>query len=165
MPLQMHPTSYGNPTVHGEMNTVHIGKYCSIANSVEFDGGLQHNTRFVTTFPLWKIGAEKVESGMCRGDIRVGHDVWIGDKAMIMSGVTIGDGAVIAARAVVTKDVVPYSVVGGIPAKHLRDRFLLSDVVRLLKVKWWDWPPEKIREFAPLMLSPDINTFLEKAES
>lgn len=161
----MDPTSYGDPLVHGDMNKVFIGKYCSIANSVMFDGGLQHNTHFVTTYPLWKIGVAENKKGMSRGDIHVGSDVWIGDGAMIMSGVTIGDGAVIGARTVVTRDVLPYTTVVGAPMQWTGTRFSSEQVTRLLKIQWWNWPEEKIRAFGPLMLSENIELFLEKAET
>ncbi len=176
----MHPTSYGTPTVHGMDSNVYIGKYCSIADSVQFDAGIQHNTRFVTTYPLWKIGVPENKVGMSKGDIHIGNDVWIGDGVMIMSNVTIGDGSVIGARSVVTHDVEPYHIVGGSPARYLKNRFpdpgwkngngyrpdKPSRIERrLLKIKWWDWPEEKIRAFGPLMLSENIELFLERAEA
>ena len=79
-----------------------------------------------------------------RGDIVVGSDVWIGYEAVILSGVTIGDGAIVGARAVVTKDVPPYTIVGGVPAKPIRKRFSEEDIAQLLELRWWDWPQEKI---------------------
>src|SRR3990167_4465258 len=100
--LIMEPTSYGSPIVHGDLNTIRIGKYCSIDNTVVFDGGMGHNHKAVTSYPLWRLGyCDEVQAGKCKGDITVGNDVWIGNGALIMSGVTIGDGAVIGARAVV----------------------------------------------------------------
>ena len=80
-----------------------------------------------------------------KGDIVIGNDVWIGYEAVIMVGVTIGDGAVIGARAVVTKDVPPYTIVGGVPAKPIRRRFPEDVISDLLKIRWWDWPEEKIQ--------------------
>lgn len=80
-----------------------------------------------------------------KGDIVVGNDVWIGYEAVILAGVTIGDGAIIGARAVVTRDVPPYTIVGGVPAKPIRRRFPDETVTRLLDIRWWDWPVEKIR--------------------
>jgi len=158
--LHMHPTSYGSPVVAGEMNQIHIGKYCSISDTVLFDGGMQHNSRFVTTFPLWKIGSAERKDRMCKGDIHVGNDVWIGHEAVIMSGVTIHDGAVIGARAVVTKDVDPYTIVGGVPAKLIRHRFPLPLIGILLQIKWWDWPQEKILANSHLLLSENFEGFL-----
>lgn len=162
MPIFMGKNSYGNPVVSGNMNNIYVGNFCSIADSVLFDGGMQHNHRFVTTYPLWLIGAKENRAGMCKGDIHVGNDVWIGDGAFIMSGVTIGDGAVIGACAVVTKDVESYAVVGGVPAVILKRRFGGFMTSRLLNLKWWDWPKEKILENADLMLSENIEAFLEK---
>ena len=161
MPLHMHPSSYGSPIIAGDMNEVHVGKYCSIANSCMFDSGIQHNRKWLTTYPLWKIGGPEKHEGMCKGDIHVGNDVWIGDGALIMSGVTIGDGAVIAARAVVTRDVRPYAVVGGVPARFIEWRFPEGVISLLLKVRWWDWPEEKIREHADLLMSGDWQRLLE----
>jgi carbonic anhydrase/acetyltransferase-like protein (isoleucine patch superfamily) len=99
-----------------------------------------------------------------RGDVRIGNDVWLGSDAMIMSGVTIGDGAVVGAGAVVTKDVPPYGVVVGNPARVARMRFSDDAVSRLLALRWWDWPDEKIEQFLPLMLSSDVEAFLDAAE-
>ena len=84
-----------------------------------------------------------------KGDIVIGHDVWIGYEAVILAGVTIGDGAIIGSRAVVTKDVEPYTIVGGVPAKPIRKRFSERTVEALKKIKWWDWTPEKIRQCIP----------------
>ena len=81
-----------------------------------------------------------------KGDIIIGNDVWIGYEAVILSGVTIGDGAIIGTRAVVTKDVSPYTIVGGVPAKPIRKRFSDDDIAALLKIEWWDWPVEHIQE-------------------
>ena len=80
-----------------------------------------------------------------KGDIVIGNDVWIGYEAVIMAGVTIGDGAIIGARAVVTKDVPPYTIVGGVPAREIRRRFSDDVIARLLELKWWDWPAEQIQ--------------------
>ena len=81
-----------------------------------------------------------------KGDIVIGNDVWIGYEAVILAGVTIGDGPVIGARAVVTKDIPPYTIVGGVPAKPIRKRFTQETIDLLLKIKWWNWPEERIRQ-------------------
>ena len=81
-----------------------------------------------------------------KGDIVIGNDVWIGYDAVIMAGVTIGDGAIIGTRAVVTKDVEPYSIVGGVPAKEIRKRFSPEVIKKLMEIQWWNWPIEKIRD-------------------
>ena len=92
----------------------------------------------------------------------MGNDVWIGRNALILSGVTIGNGAVIAAGAVVTKDVAPYEVVGGVPARHIKLRFGVETVIALNRIAWWDWPMEKIQESLPLLLSADLAGFVAK---
>lgn len=147
------------------MNNVTIGKYCSIAQGVIVDGGFNHNMNFVSTFPFNSIqGCEHLTGHpVCKGDIVIGNDVWIGEDAIIMSGVTIGDGAVIAARSIVTKDVEPYSMVAGSSAKFKKYRFTKEQIGALLEIKWWDWPHEKIVENAPLLMG-DIETFISKAK-
>ena len=163
--LIMPSTSYGEPIVHGNENTITVGKYCSIANSAVFDGGMGHNHKAVTSYPLWRLGyCEEVKAGKCKGDIIIGNDVWIGDGALIMSGVNIGSGAVIAARAVVTKNIAPYMVVGGVPAEIKNIRFRWPVVERLLALQWWDWPEERVRANAPLLLSENIEEFLNQNE-
>ncbi|TWP45013.1 CatB-related O-acetyltransferase [Lentzea tibetensis] len=113
--------------------------------------GANHSTKGVSTFPFTIFGGEWAERTLdialdipSRGDTVVGNDVWIGYRAVIMPGVTIGDGAIIATGAVVTSDVPPYTVVGGNPAKVVKERYPKADVERLLRVKWWDWPVEKV---------------------
>lgn len=91
-----------------------------------------------------------------KGDIVVGNDVWIGYEAVILSGVTIGDGAVIGARAVVTKDVPPYTIVGGVPAKPIKKRFSDESIKKLQSIRWWDWPKEKIAENITAIQSGNI---------
>jgi acetyltransferase-like isoleucine patch superfamily enzyme len=98
----------------------------------------------------------------CKGDIRIGNDVWIGAKATIMSGVNIGHGSIVAAGSLVTKDVEPYSIVGGNPAKHLKYRFDKNQIDDLLDIAWWNWNESKIKENAMLMWSQDINYFIKK---
>jgi len=95
-----------------------------------------------------------------KGDIVIGNDVWIGFEAVIMAGVHIGDGAIIAARAVVTKDVPPYTIVGGTPAKEIRKRFDAEVIQQLLMLKWWDWSTDKIRKFLPYITEGKINELL-----
>lgn len=131
-----------------------IGKFCSIACGAKFlFNSANHTFRSLSTytFPLffeeWGLDKKKVtDSWDNKGDIVIGNDVWIGYEAVVMAGVTIGDGAVIGARAVVTKDVLPYTIVGGIPAKPIRKRFSEETISALLALKWWDWPKEKIAQ-------------------
>ena len=130
-----------------------IGKFCSIAcGAVFLFNSANHSMKSLSTYPFpifyeeWdRSGADVTEAWDNKGDIVVGNDVWIGYEAVILAGVTIGDGAVIGARAVVTEDVPPYTVVGGVSAKILRRRFPEEISAALQKIKWWDWPEEKIR--------------------
>lgn len=131
-----------------------IGKFCSIACGAKFLFNSANHTMTslsTYTFPLfyeeWGLKKENVtEAWDNKGDIIVGNDVWIGFEAVILSGVTIGDGAVIGSRAVVTRDVPPYTVVGGLPARVIHRRFDEQTIETLLQLKWWDWPEERIRE-------------------
>lgn len=134
-----------------------IGKFCSIACGAKFIFNCaNHALRSLSTytFPLffeeWDLPKSAVASAWDnKGDIIIGNDVWIGYDAVIMAGVTIGDGAIIGTHAVVTKDVAPYSIVGGVPAREIRKRFAPEVVERLMKLKWWNWPEEKIRKAIP----------------
>ena len=91
-----------------------------------------------------------------KGDIVIGNDVWIGYEAVIMAGVHIGDGAIVGTRAVVTKDVPPYTIVGGIPSKEIRKRFSLDIIEQMQTLKWWDWSVDKIQEFLPYLMNGDL---------
>jgi len=144
-------------------SNVRIGKYCSIANHVVMDTGMQLHTDWATTSSLSFHFYGKLTDGFSKGDIEIGNDVWIGEGALIMSGVHINDGAVVAARAVVTHDVPPYAIVGGIPAIPIRYRFPDNVIKRFLVLQWWDWPDEKVKERIPLLLSKDYEE-LFKAE-
>ena len=128
-----------------------IGKFCSIACGTKFLMNCANHTLHslsTYTFPLfgeeWENKMNVRDSWDNRGDITIGNDVWIGYEAVIMSGITIGDGAIIGTRAVVTKDVPPYTIVGGSPARVLKKRFSDDIIDKLLKIKWWNWPAEKI---------------------
>ena len=127
-----------------------IGKFCQIASGVTFImNGANHLQDSVSTFPFaifgedWKDAMEG-KSYPTKGDTEIGNDVWIGFDATIMPGVKIGDGAIIGSKSVVTKDVEPYSIVGGNPAKLIRKRFSDEKIAELLEMKWWDWPVDKI---------------------
>ena len=147
-----------------EPGSVSVGNYCSIADGVEFMIGENHRTDWVSTFPFRvRFGLHDAHrDGHPRGDgnIVVGNDVWIGHHALIMSGVTIGDGAVIAARAVVTRDVPAYTIVAGVPAKPLRARFPEDDIAALLALRWWDWPEEELLTIVDLLNGPDVHALL-----
>lgn len=157
--------SYGEPIIRGDISNVIVGRYTSIAQGVIADCGWHHNIDWVTTYPLNVIVPKlsHIEGHpKTKGDIVIGSDVWIGEGAVIMGGVTIGDGAVVGAHAVVTKDVEPYSVVVGIPAKKVKKRFDEETIEALLKIKWWDWSDEQVLEAGPLLLQNDIKKFIEK---
>ncbi len=130
-----------------------IGKFCSIACGAKFLlNSANHAMGSLSSYPFpifneeWAHGISVEKSWDHKGDIVVGNDVWIGYEAVILAGVTIGDGAIVGARAVVTKDVPPYTIVGGVPAKRIRARFPETMIRALLKRKWWDLPPEQIAE-------------------
>ena len=131
-----------------------IGKFCSIACGAKFlFNSANHTLSSLSTYPFplffeeWGLEKRNVaESWDNKGDIVLGNDVWIGYEAVIMAGVTIGDGAIIGARAVVTKDVPPYTVAGGIPAKPIKKRYPEETIAALSELKWWDWPENPIAQ-------------------
>lgn len=147
-----------------------IGKFCSVACGVRFlFNAANHTLDSLSsyTFPLfyeeWGLDKKDVIAAWDnKGDICVGNDVWIGYEAVILAGVTIGDGAVIGARAVVTKDVPPYAIVGGVPAKLIRKRFCDANIATLLALKWWDWPQDMISENIRTIQSGDIEKLIKK---
>lgn len=130
-----------------------IGKFCSIACGAKFlFNSANHTLKSLSTYPFalmydeWNMDKKDVAKGWDnKGDIVIGNDVWIGYNAIILSGVKIGDGAIVATGAVVTKDVKPYEIVGGIPAKIIRKRFSDEVIIKLQKMKWWNWPADKIK--------------------
>lgn len=132
-----------------------IGKFCSIACGAKFRmRSANHSLASLSTYPFpifyeeWGLDVRDITAAWAtKGDIVIGNDVWIGYEAVVMAGVTIGDGAVIGARAVVTRDVPPYTIVGGVPAKEIRKRFPDETIGTLLKLRWWDWPEEKIQRY------------------
>lgn len=169
MPLEMGRHSYDPPQIMGESNKVIVGNYSSIARGVIVDCGFQHRTDFVTTYPFPNLMPDiaGLYDGYphTKGDVIIGSDVWIGQNVIIMSGVTIGDGSIVAAAAVVTKDVKPYSIVGGVPAKFIKNRFSDDLIEGLLEIRWWDWEDKKIFENLPLLMSSDITQFVNKHRS
>ena len=143
-----------------------IGKFCSIACGAKFlfTSG-NHAMQSLSTYPFpiffeeWNLDARDICSAWDnKGDIIIGNDVWIGYEAVIMAGVTIGDGAIIGTRAVVTKDVPPYTIVGGVPAKIIRKRFDDATIERLENLRWWDWNAAKIQRNISAIQSGDIAT-------
>ena len=145
-----------------------IGKFCSIACGAKFlFNSANHTLKSLSnyTFPLffeeWGLDKKNVASAWDnKGDIIIDNDVWIGYEAVIMAGVHIGDGAVIAARAVVTKDVPPYTIVGGTPARKIRMRFEEETIARLQQIQWWNWPVEKIRQSLPYIMDGTVDRLI-----
>lgn len=160
--------SYGTPEVKWENPdaTLTIGNFCSIAANVKIYLGGNHHTDWITTYPFGHIfkGTFNSFNGdghpCTKGSVIIGNDVWIGDNVTIMSGVTIGDGAVIANNSHVVKNVEPYSITGGNPAKLIKYRFTKDQIEKLLQIKWWNWNDSKINEYAPLLCSGNIDTFI-----
>ncbi len=140
-----------------------IGRYCSVGSGAVFvmAGNQGHRTDWISTYPFFyqphPAFAGATDAWQPAGDTRVGNDVWIGSEAMILPGIQIGDGAVIAARAVVTRDVPPYAIVAGNPARVIRHRFNEEQVARLLEMAWWDWPEAQLQTAMPLLCSGEVD--------
>jgi acetyltransferase-like isoleucine patch superfamily enzyme len=144
-----------------------VGGFCSFGPEVMIFGQADHPTNLVSTYPFRTLMLHPDggnQDAVTRGGVRIGHDVWVGARAIILSGVTIGSGAVIGAGAVVTRDVPPYGVAVGNPARLLRHRFAPEIVTALLDIAWWDWPDEKIARFEPLFYG-DVGAFIAAARS
>lgn len=146
-----------------------IGKYCALARGVRFImNGANHKISGVSTYPFyifgngWESAAPQPGDMPYKGDTVIGNDVWLGYDVLVMPGVTIGDGAMIAARSVVVSDVPAYSVVGGNPARVIKQRFPDEVVNDLLAIKWWDWPVEKITRNLPFIVGAEVAS-LKKA--
>jgi acetyltransferase-like isoleucine patch superfamily enzyme len=162
--------SYGTPKIHswGENSNLIVGKFCSIAANCNVYLGGNHRTEWVTTYPFGHIhknifnNFNGVGHPSTKGDVIIVNDVWIGSNVTIMSGVIIGDGAVIANNSHVVKDVEPYSIVGGNPAKLIKKRFTDKQISELLKIKWWDWDDIKINKFSPLLCNENIDYFIKE---
>ena len=145
-----------------------IGKFCSIACGTKFLFNCANHTLkslSTYTFPLfyeeWELEKSNITTAWDnKGNIVIGNDVWIGYEAVIMAGVHIGDGAIIAARAVVTKDVPPYTIVGGTPAKEIRKRFDAEVIEQMLIQKWWDWSTDKIHQCLPYIAEGKLDELL-----
>jgi acetyltransferase-like isoleucine patch superfamily enzyme len=159
--FEIGPFSYGRPKVRfaGSGARLTIGPYCSIADKVEILLGGDHRTDWVSTYPfgalagLWPDLPVPPDHEVGRGDVTIGADVWLGSGCLILSGVTLGPGAVVAARAVVTRDVPAYAVVAGNPARVVRHRFPAEIAAALVETAWWELPPERVRTLAPLLQS------------
>ncbi len=167
--------SYGIPRLlwnheHKNKYSLRIGDYCSIAEGLHVYVGVQgrHPLDFVSTYPLGMIFPHTrppaMQSRVYIGnfDTTIGSDVWIGRDSLILAGVKIGHGAVIGARSVITKDVAPYMIVGGVPAKPIRSRFDEPTIEKLLEVSWWNYEEEFIKSNVDIFQTSDIKTFVEE---
>ncbi len=162
--------TYGVPEVvtWKQGTRLEIGAFCSISKGVKILLGGEHHTDWASTFPFnmfWEQTRTITGHPTTKGDVIIENDVWIGTDAIILSGVRIGNGAVIGARAVVSKDVPPYAIVAGNPARIIRYRFEENVIAELLEIQWWNWDDEKIAEFVPELMSADITHFIDKARS
>lgn len=159
--------SYGKPLIMGADGTpetkVSIGRFCSIGDGVRIMLRVNHPTDAPTTYPLASILGLGDTPVKCRGPVRIGHDVWIGQDALIFGGVTLGNGTIVGARAVVTRDVPPYGIAVGNPARVVRKRFGDSVIKQLEATRWWDWPEHLLRQHAGLLSRGPIDEFLRVA--
>jgi acetyltransferase-like isoleucine patch superfamily enzyme len=161
------PWSYGRPRivtdVHGRERLI-VGSYSGLDGTWIL--GMNHGPNRVSWYPHrihFGLEGNYDDYPVPMGDTIVGSDVWTTENCLIMSGVTIGDGAIVGAGAVVTKDVPPYAIVGGNPARLIRYRFTEEQIAALLEIRWWDWPEENIRAAVPWLESEDIDAFIEYA--
>jgi lipopolysaccharide transport system ATP-binding protein len=141
-----------------------IGKFCSIGENVKILVDVNHPTEWISPYPFGEMicGLPRAEGPYGRGDMTIGNDVWIGIDVVILPGVQIGDGAIVAAGSVVTKNVGDYEIVGGNPARHIRNRFTDEQIRELKRIKWWDWPIGKIKANQRLLQSSNIDEFIGK---
>jgi acetyltransferase-like isoleucine patch superfamily enzyme len=157
--------TYGKPRVlfeNDEANLI-IGKFCSIADEVTIFLGGNHRTDWITTYPFNVLNSDFPEASQIeghpatKGDVIIGNDVWIGRGVIIMSGITIGDGAVIAAGSVVSRNVGDYEIWGGNPSKLLKMRFECNAILKLQKLKWWDWEISRIKDNIECLCSNNLD--------
>lgn len=167
--LVMGNMSYYAPNVvkyAGDTGRVIIGNFASVAADADFYVGGLHRTEWVSQYGLRAMldlpGAHEDGFTHGRGDIVVGSDTWVTNGCTVMSGVTIGDGAVVGTKAVVAKDVRPYAIVVGNPAREIRRRFSDEQVEALLRIRWWDWPTEKVKRHVELISSPEVDVFIAR---
>ena len=147
-----------------------IGKFCAIASGTKFImGPANHRISSITTYPFHVFGGvwsdrtpDHLTQLPLKGDIVIGNDVWIGRESVVMPGVRIGDGSIVAAYSVVAKDIPPYSVVGGNPARLIKKRFDDEFIDLLLRLKWWDLQPDELADLLPLLCDPDLETVRAK---
>lgn len=154
---------------HGaeDIDQLIIGKYCSIATGVQFMmcGTQGHNYNWIATHPLIDVDGADFPGHSWKGDTIIGNDVWLGAESLIMPGIEIADGAVVAARAVVTKNIGPYEIWGGNPAKFIKKRFSDSEIKKLLQIKWWDWSLSVLKHNVKYLRSADVEALWQKYQN
>lgn len=133
--------------LYSKDDRIDIGSYCSIGPGVKIIAGGEHNYKLISSFPLksYLVTKDPETDTLSNGAVVIGNDVWVGANTIILSGVTIGDGVVIAAGSVITKDIPPYAIVAGVPAKVIDYRFEANMIDSLMEIKWWSWDPDTIR--------------------
>jgi virginiamycin A acetyltransferase len=176
MQIEVGKYTYGHKNIklifNNEFPTVKvkIGKFCSIASNISiYAGHGYHDSKSISTYPFGYVetqtfGDIKYNTGTSKGNIVIGNDVWIGDNVTIMSGVCIGDGAILATNSHIVKDVPAYSIVGGNPGTVIKYRFDKKDIEKLLNICWWNWEIDKIKKFKEVLNSGDIRKFFEMVE-
>jgi acetyltransferase-like isoleucine patch superfamily enzyme len=165
--LEIGAHTYGSPEIiqyKGSERKVNIGRFCSIAPGVVIIPGGIHPSGWVSTFPFRAMfdleGGNEDGIPAAKDEIFIGSDVWIGTDAMILSGVRIGDGAIVAARSVVTRDIPPYAIAAGVPAKTVKFRFENHIIEKLEQIRWWEWDEGKIIDAIPLLSSERVEEFI-----
>jgi len=148
---------------------MHIGAFVSIGSDVHIYTGGNHRSDWVSTYPfhhqLRLSGVDGYGHPASQGDVVVGHDVWLGDGSVLLSGATIGDGAIVGARSIVSGPVRPYAIVAGNPAREIRRRFSDDQVEHLLALQWWSWPIERVLASVDLLCSTDVQALLDGGSS
>ena len=171
--MQVGKHTYGHTFINiiwGNPSQIQIGSFCSIASGCVMVLGGNHRVDWVTTYPFGHIQTNIFNTfngnghPSSKGGIIVGNDVWIGMNSTILSGVNIGNGAVVGCNSVVTKDVPPYAVVAGNPARVVKYRFSEENINKLQEIAWWNWSDDKINSIIPLLCNKDINKFIEYCE-
>jgi acetyltransferase-like isoleucine patch superfamily enzyme len=162
--------TYGIPNIYiannNENSKLVIGNYCSILENVNIYLGGTDRSNWISTYPFGHIYTKQfncinlVDNPKIKGDVIIGNDVWIGENVKIISGITIGDGAVILNNSHIVKDVEPYSIVSGNPAVLVKYKFTQEQIENLLIIKWWEWDEKKINYYIPLLCSDDIDEFI-----
>lgn len=163
--LTMGRYSYNAPVRRGDMNTITIGSFTCLGALVVCDSGFNHNRKFVSTFPFSVVFNEcrHLEGHPLKpGDIIIGSDCWVGENSLIMGGVTIHSGSIVGARSIVTKNIPPYEVWAGSPAKFIRKRFTDEQIEKLLEITWWNWELSKVIENTHLIMSENIDEFIAR---